>query len=320
MENKIINLVDIVDLHKYYYTNNTVFALNGVSFQIKNNETLAIVGESGCGKTTLAKTICRIHEPTSGAINYLGADISHLKWGKLKPYRRKIQYIFQNPFSSLNPAMTVYDNISRGIIIHNLAKKNELKEKVIILAKEIGLSAEHLERFPHEFSGGQKQRIAIARAIALEPELIILDEPTSSLDVSVQSQVINLLIRLKVQKGYTYIFITHNLILAQYVSDRVAIMYLGKIVELADREDIFFGKSLHPYSQCLLSAIPSIGTQEKKKRIILKGSPPDQTILPKGCKFASRCPIKQEKCENLEPELIDVGSNHSVACFYPKKI
>jgi len=321
MENKIISLVDIVNLHKYYYTNNTtVFALNGVSFKIKYNETLAIVGESGCGKTTLAKTICRLHEPTSGAINYLETDISQLKGKKLRPYRRKIQYIFQNPFSSLNPAMSVYDNISRGMIINGLAKKNELKEKVIILAKEIGLTEEHLERFPHEFSGGQKQRIAIARAIALEPELIILDEPTSSLDVSVQSQIINLLMSLKVQKGYTFLFITHNLILAQYVSNRVAIMYLGKIAELADRETIFFGKSLHPYTQCLLSAIPSIGTQKKKNRIILRGSPSDVTILPKGCKFASRCPIKKEKCENQEPELVQISSKHSCACFYPQKI
>lgn len=319
MKSELI-ILDLVNLYKYYGAGRkTVYALNGVSFQLKSKETLSLVGESGSGKTTLAKTVCLFHKPTSGVINYLGTDISTLEFKKLKPYRRKIQYIFQNPFSSLNPKMRVYDNIARGMIIHGLAKKIELRDKVIALLERMGLTEEHLERFPHEFSGGQRQRIAIARAIALEPELIILDEPTSSLDVSVQSQIINLLRRVKVEQNFTYLFITHNIALAQYISDRIAIMYFGKIMEIADNETIF-SKSLHPYTQCLLSATPLIRRQEKKNRIILMGSLPDPTIIQKGCKFVSRCPVKKEKCENQEPGLVQISSKHSCACFYPKKI
>ncbi len=294
----------------------TVFALNGVSFEILRGETVGLVGESGCGKTTLAKTLLRLTEPTSGQIILKGVDITSLPESELRRHRKYMQYVFQSPYTSLNPAMTVADNVCRGMIIHGIASGRAVKERAIEVLASLNLEPDHLERFPHEFSGGQRQRIAIARALAVEPELVVLDEPTSALDVSVQAQILNLLRHLQEEYGYAYLFITHNLIIAQHMSHRISIMYLGDLVEVAPSRDVFASPH-HPYTEALLSAIPPSHPSQQYGRIILEGDIPDPSERIGGCPFHTRCPYRQDRCRTEKPPMRMISSGRHVACHFP---
>ena len=289
-------------------------AVDDVSFVVKKGETLGLVGESGCGKTTVGRTMLRLIEPTSGVIKFDDKDVLSLKPRDLKAVRRDMQIIFQDPYASLDPRVPIGDSVIEGLHIHGIGTPRERVEIMRETLRKVGLEDYHARRYPHEFSGGQRQRIGIARALALRPRFIICDEPVSALDVSIQSQVLNILKDLQVEFGLTYLFIAHNLSVVEHVSDRVAVMYLGKIVELTTREELF-RNPLHPYTQALMSAIPVPNPRLKRQRIILKGDVPSPLNPPKGCRFHPRCPVAIEKCSHEEPPLLEVSPEHWAACW-----
>lgn len=296
-----------------------VHAVDGVSFDIRRGETLGLVGESGCGKSTTGRAILQLYRPTSGAIHFEGVDLVHLKGEELRRMRRKMQMIFQDPYASLNPRMTIADIVGEPLIVHNVATGREAEERVQHLLELVNLNPSFASRYPHEFSGGQRQRIGVARALALQPSFIICDEPISALDVSIQAQVINLLEELQDEFNLTYLFIAHDLSVVRHISDRVAVMYLGVIMELADRDDLYLNP-LHPYTQALLSAVPIPDpiADAKRQRIILKGDVPSPVNPPSGCRFRTRCPIAESICAEARPEFREVKPGHFVACHLVK--
>jgi len=315
-------LVEVNDLVKYFPVRagilqrvvNHVKAVDGISFAVKQGETLGLVGESGCGKTTVGRTMLRLVEPTSGEVRFDGRDVFSLKPQDLKAVRRDMQIIFQDPYASLDPRVPIGESVMEGLHIHKIGTPKERVDIMLETLKKVGLEDYHARRYPHEFSGGQRQRIGIARALALRPRFIICDEPVSALDVSIQSQVLNILKDLQGEFGLTYLFIAHNLSVVEHVSTRVAVMYLGKMVELATREDLF-RSPLHPYTQALMSAIPVPNPRLKRERIILKGDVPSPLNPPKGCRFHPRCPWAIEICSQEEPPLKELKPNHWAACW-----
>jgi len=296
-----------------------VKAVDDVSFAVEPGETLGLVGESGCGKTTLGRAIVKLVNPTAGSIFFEGEDIAKLKGPALRARRRKFQMIFQDPYGSLNPRMTVGQIIGEPIDIHQLAQNDEARQRRIVeLLKAVGLDASHAQRYPHEFSGGQRQRIGIARALAVEPKLIVCDEPVSALDVSVQAQIINLLQELQEQRGIAYLFIAHDLAVVEHISKRVMVMYLGKIVETAEAKAVVGGPK-HPYTQALISAVPVVDPESKRRRIVLPGDVPSPIHPPKGCPFHPRCPIAElPRCSTEVPQLREVTPGHWAACHFAK--
>lgn len=290
-----------------------VQAVDDISFEIRKGEALGIVGESGCGKSTTGRTILQLLKPTSGKVYFYNQEISSLKKQELRSLRRKMQLIFQDPYSSLNPRMTVGEIIGEALIDHGIISRREVRDKVLEVMNMCGLAEYQIDRFPHEFSGGQRQRIGIARALALNPEFIVADEPVSALDVSIQAQIINLLVKLQREKDFTYMFISHDLSVVEHICDRIGVMYLGSMMELADKEELF-SNPLHPYTKALLSAIPIPDPTVKRNRIILKGDIPSPANPPTGCKFHTRCPYASGICEKERPEYREVINNHFVAC------
>ncbi|MEL0108125.1 MAG: dipeptide ABC transporter ATP-binding protein [Rhodospirillaceae bacterium] len=299
----------------------TVRAVHDVSLSLKPGKTLALVGESGCGKTTLVRALSLLIKPTAGEVHFDGTDITHYKHRQLRPLRRQIQMVFQDPYSSLNPRMPVGSLISEPLVIHGIGNRNERRDKVAELLVSVGLNADIMNRYPHQFSGGQRQRIAIARALALDPNLIILDEPVSALDVSVQSQVLNLLQDLQEKLGLTYLFIGHNLTVIRYIADEVAVMYLGEVVEHAETQELF-SNPRHPYTQALLRAAPVHGVGKRKHTTQLKGDPPSPLAPPPGCSFHPRCPAAQDICATKEPVFEDVPNHagHRAACHFKDQV
>lgn len=326
-DNKI--LVEVRNLKKYFPVTGGLFfnktkevkAVDGVSFDIYQKETLGLVGETGCGKTTVGRTMLHLYEPTAGDILFDGVDLNSLGERELRHTRRKMQMIFQDPYASLNPRMTVGSIVGAPLDVHTKQNRKTKQARVQELLDIVGLNPDFVNRYPHEFSGGQRQRIGIARALALNPEFVVCDEPISSLDVSIQAQVVNLLEELQKRLGLTYLFIAHDLSMVRHISDRMAVMYLGKIVELADRDEIFLN-SLHPYTQALMSAVPvpDPDLAEKKDRIILDGDIPNPSNPPVGCNFNTRCPVAKEICFTDEPEYREEKENHWVACHFPQKL
>jgi oligopeptide transport system ATP-binding protein len=314
-------LLEVRDLKKYFYREKLfssdkepIRAVDGISFSIPKGETLGLVGESGCGKTTAGKSILRLIEPTSGHIFFKGQDILRADRESMRKLRPFMQFIFQDPYESLNPRMKVGEIVGEGLEVHRIAQGKEKSRRVSELLEHVGLHPQDAFRYPHEFSGGQRQRIGIARAVSLHPDLIVADEPVSALDVSIQAQILNLLMDLRDQLGLTYLFISHDLRIVKHISDRIAVMYMGKIVEMAFGEDLF-RRPLHPYTQLLLKAIPKLDPAQRSEEAFAKEEP---RILPsqKGCLFQPRCPHSKEKCQSDEPLLLDEGEAHLVACHF----
>jgi len=319
-------LLEVKNLKKYFPVTGGFFkktvgyvkATDDVSFKINKGETLSLVGESGCGKSTTGRAILRLHEPTAGEVYFNGSDVIKASKNEMKKLRRDMQIVFQDPYSSLNPRMTVGQIISEPIVQHGMMKKGkELENKVSELLEKCGLASYHINRYPHQFSGGQRQRIGIARALALNPSFIVADEPVSALDVSIQSQVLNLMMDLQEELGLSYLFISHDLSVVKHISDRVGVMYLGSLVELVNKKDLF-NNPKHPYTQALLSAIPVPNPKTRKKQIILKGDIPSNVNPPSGCKFHTRCPYAEALCKECVPKLREIGDKHFVACHLAK--
>ena len=327
-----MSLLEVKGLKKHFpirsgilkRTTGQVYAVDGVSFSVEKGETLGLVGESGCGKSTTGRAVLRLIAPTAGTITFEGVDVMAASKAQMQTLRRHMQIIFQDPYASLNPRMRVRNIVGESLKIHNIGTEAERKKRVFELLETVGLSVEHAERYPHEFSGGQRQRIGIARALALNPKLIICDEPVSALDVSIRAQVINLLEDLQDELDLTYVFIAHDLSVVKHTSDRVAVMYLGKIVEISDSA-VLYDFPQHPYTEALLSAvpIPDPTTERARRRIILEGDVPSPANPPKGCVFHPRCPRAQEVCTTAMPALVstggDAGERHEVACYYPAR-
>lgn len=320
------HLIEVIDLVKYFPVYGGVFkrvvaqvkAVDGVSFKIRKGETLGLVGESGCGKSTISQTMIRLIPHTKGSVLFEGRDVFLLKGDELKLMRRNMQIVFQDPYSSLDPRLPVGESIAEGLVIHNIGTKQERFEMVMSVMKKVGLEDYHAMRYPHEFSGGQRQRIGIARALVLQPKFLILDEPVSALDVSVQAQVLNLLKDLQRDLDLTYLFVAHNLGVVEHISDRVAVMYLGKIVEITDRETLY-KNPLHPYTQALLLAIPAATPDLKKERTIISGDVPSPLNPPSGCRFHPRCTISEAICSQQEPELRELNPGHFAACHFAER-
>ncbi len=317
-------LFDIKDLTKSFDVgrNKVLKAVDGISLQIRKGETFGLVGESGCGKSTLGRTLVRVYEPSSGTVLYKGKDISKLRGHEARQYASEVQMIFQDPYASLNPRMTIGDIIKEGMKIHKMGTAAERTDRMYELLELVGLSKEHALRFPYEFSGGQRQRVGIARALAVDPEFIVCDEPISALDVSIQAQIINLLRELQQKLGLTLLFIAHDLSIVRYVSDRVGVMYLGSLVEVAEAEELYLNP-IHPYTRGLLSAIPIPDPHAEQSRVrkLLEGDVPSPIDIPVGCKFAGRCPYANTKKEEGVPRLTEIGrADHQVACFCIKEL
>jgi oligopeptide transport system ATP-binding protein len=320
-------LLEVRDLVKQFPVRRGLFgqaggqvrAVDGVSFDVRRGEVLGLVGESGCGKTTTGRCILRLIEPTSGSVRFDGRDITRLSRRELRPLRRQMQVIFQDPYSSLNPRLTVGSMLTEALAIHGLAHGARARGRVAELLELVGLSPDHARRYPHEFSGGQRQRIGVARALAVEPRLIVADEPVSALDVSIQAQIVNLLQDLQQKMGLTYLFVAHDLSVVEHISDRVAVMYLGRLVELAGAEALYRAPR-HPYTLSLLSAIPVPDPGRRRRRIVLKGDVPSPADPPAGCSFHPRCPIARERCSRERPALREISPGHASACHFAEEL
>lgn len=311
-------LLELKDVKTFFKVNGGILkAVNGVNLTLHKGETIGLVGESGCGKTTLGRTIMRLYKPNEGTVNFKGKDIWKYNKKERFQYTKEVQMIFQDPYASLDPLTVIADTVSEGMDIHKMYTGEKRQERILELLSMVGLNKEHLNRFPHEFSGGQRQRIGIARALSLDPELIVCDEPISALDVSIQAQVVNLLKKLQKEFGLSYLFITHDLSMVRQIADRIAVMYLGSIVEIAPSEEIYTC-NYHPYTKALLSAIPIANPklERERKRILLSGDVPSPVNLPKGCAFAGRCPYATDRCREEKPELREIRSGHFAACHF----
>jgi len=311
------HLVEVRDLVKHFPiegSDEVVRAVDGVSFAVFRGETMGLVGESGCGKSTVGRCLLRLIEPTAGKVSFEGRDVLSMGKTELRELRREMQIVFQDPYASLNPRMKVGDIVGEPLVIHRIGTKSERRDRVADLLRRVGLDPAYSKRYPHEFSGGQRQRIGVARTLALNPKLIVADEPVSALDVSVQAQVVNLLQDLQAEFGLTYLFISHGLAVVEHISTRVAVMYLGRIVEIASAVELY-AHPLHPYTQALLSAIPVPDPQRKRNRVVLQGDVPTPINPPSGCRFRTRCPIAIAECSQIDPELREISPGHSVACI-----